>query len=152
VEGSHSNKTRTTSTWPFRVASWMGRSPHCYEKEARMRVIRWDTRNKQYIRTEETDISSSKQYQLRSTYPIRSRNCGRIPLQQHTNHFHMTITSCVVDGKAIKLFTGKETIHKPQKKRQQVNMKKTRGKETQQPENIKTSYLFDTETKNRNKL
>ena len=107
MEGSHSNKIRTTSTLPFLAAWWMGRFPSCYEEETRKRVIWSDMRYKRYNKTDKADRSHSKQYQLRSTYIILNRNSGRITLQQHTNHFHVTIPCSIVDGKETILLRGR---------------------------------------------
>ena len=107
VEGSHSNKQRTTSTSPFHAATWMGRLPSCYEEKTRKTMIWTDMRNKRYNKTDKTNRSYSKQYQLRSTYLILNKNSGGITLQQHTNHFNVTIPSSMVDGKVTILSRGR---------------------------------------------
>ena len=104
VEGSHSNKTRTTSKWPLMTARWMGRSPYCYEEETRKRLT-WEI-NDTTRPTRQTDHN-----QLRSTYIVLNRkNSGRITLQQHTNHFRVTIHCSKVNGKLIILLRGRHEI------------------------------------------
>ena len=63
-------------------------------------------RNKRYNKTVKTDRSPSKQFQLRSTYPVRNRNSGGITPQQKMNHFHATGTCSIVDGNLTILLRG----------------------------------------------
>jgi len=107
VEGSHSNNKRTTSTWPFPAAWWMGSLPYCHEDKTRKRAIWSGVRVNDITRqTRQTD-HIQKQYQLRSTYLTLNRNSGRITLQQKKNHFHVTISCSKVDGTGKTLLRGR---------------------------------------------
>ena len=77
VEGSLSNKTRTTSMWPFHTARWMGRSPFCYEEETRKRVIWWDMRSNR-IGNPKNTISTQ----------INLHCCEQTQMKDHTSTRH----------------------------------------------------------------
>ena len=86
---------------PQFTAMWMGRRPSCDGEEVN------GMRDKRYNATVKTDITHSKQYQLRSTYVVLNRKGGRITFQQHTNHFHVTFHCSKVDGKGTILIRGR---------------------------------------------
>ena len=83
VEGSHSNRTRTTSRWPLLAATWMGKLPTWdkgREKENDMnrhqKQIKKGRRRKEVI---PHDHHNNIKYI--STYLVLNRYSGRITLQ-----------------------------------------------------------------------
>ena len=80
------------------------------------------------------------QNNVNSTYLVLNKNSGRITLQQHTSHFHVTIHCSFMDGKLTKLLRGRN-----EKERGMISYEKTNDitRETRQIDHIQNNINSD---------